>query len=115
VLGLAMAAAGVLTDSVGPRWVLLGAGVAILVAGFVSLGMTRWLPASRDEQQAVLGAQADAAASQLVPALDGGRVPTPKPAREGSAKGGLERIAILLEEIESRRELEARRSRPAPD
>ena len=115
VLGLAMAAAGVLTDSVGPRWVLLGAGVAILVAGFVSLGMTRWLPVSRDEQQAVLGAQADAAASQLVPALDGGRVPTPKPAREGSAKGGLERIAVLLEEIESRRELEARRSRPAPD
>jgi hypothetical protein len=33
-----------------------------------------------------------------------------EPARDGTAKHGLERIATLLEEIERRRELEAKRT-----
>ena len=35
--------------------------------------------------------------------------PVPEPARDGAPRSGLERIATLLEEIERRRELEARR------
>jgi predicted MFS family arabinose efflux permease len=114
VLGLAMAAAGVLTDVVGARWVLVGAGAATFVAGFVALVMTRWLPVIRADEDEVLDAQAAAAASHLAPALE------PRPVarvavRDGSAKSGLERIAVLLEEIEARREREARRSQTTPD
>src|SRR5206468_13032114 len=36
-MGLAMAAAGVLTDVVGARWVLVGAGVAVFVAAAVAV------------------------------------------------------------------------------
>ena len=44
VLGLAMAAAGVLTDVVGARAVWIGAGAMYLVAAAVAVVMTRWLP-----------------------------------------------------------------------
>jgi hypothetical protein len=40
-----------------------------------------------------------------------GPVLAPAPARDGSAKSGLERIAVLLEEIEGRRDREAKRAR----
>jgi len=36
----------------------------------------------------------------------------PEPSQNGTEAGGLERIATLLEEIEARRAVEARRSSP---
>ena len=114
VLGLAMAGAGVLTDAVGPRRVLIGAAVVAFFAVLVSLVMTRWLPAAREDEEEVLGSEAAAAASLLVPAVEAGPTPLPplpsRPAHDGSAPSGLERIAVLLEEIEARREHEARRT-----
>ena len=119
ILGLAMAAAGVLTDAFGPRWVWGVAGVVYLVAAFLTLLVTRWLPVAQADESDVLDAYAEAAASaidgtSLEPGL---RLPAPELAfaeandsREGSARGGLDRIASLLEEIEHRREREARRS-----
>ena len=116
VLGLAMGAAGVLTNAFGARSVWIAAGGFFLSAAAVALVLTRWLPVASAEEGDVLDAQAVAAASALVPAPapDREREPpapeTPKPPRDGSAKGGLERIAVLLEEIEQRRDLETRRS-----
>jgi len=119
ILGLAMAAAGVLTDAYGPRWVWGVAGVVYLVAAFLTLVVTRWLPVAQADESHVLDAYAEAAAS----AIDGTplepelTLPAPEPAlagasdgHDGSARGGLDRIASLLEEIEHRREREARRS-----
>jgi MFS family permease len=114
VLGLSMVATGVLTEAFGAREVLLGAAGALALAALVALAMTRWLPVSVREERAVLEAQGQAAADQLipvaVPASAPPPTPTPPPARGGSARSGLERIATLLEEIERRRDLEARRS-----
>jgi hypothetical protein len=115
ILGLAMAAAGVLTDVVGSRWVLVGAGAATFVASGVALVMTRWLPVIRADEDEVLDAQAAAAASHLAPAVGARPAVSPKAARDGSAKSGLERIAVLLEEIEARRAREAQRSPTTPD
>jgi len=116
VLGVAMAAAGVLTDVFGARSVWMAAAGFFLSAAAVALVVTRWLPVATAEEGDVLDAQREAAASALgaAPAPDREREPpapeTPKPLRDGSAKGGLERIAVLLEEIEQRRDLETRRS-----
>jgi len=119
LLGLAMAAAGVLTDEFGARWVwATGAGIFLFGAA-LALMVTHWLPVASAEESVVLDAQAEAAASALVtePATDPEpKAPKPraektlKPPRDGSAKGGLERIAAVLEEVERRRESEARRS-----
>jgi MFS family permease len=116
ILGLAMAAAGVLTDAYGPRWVWGVAGIVYLVAAFLTLLVTRWLPVAQAEESDVLDAYAEAAAS----AIDGTplepelTLPAPElalaGASDGSARGGLDRIASLLEEIEHRRERESRRS-----
>ena len=119
ILGLAMAAAGVLTDAYGPRWVWAVAGVVYLVASLLTLLVTRWLPVAQADESDVLDAYAEAAAS----AIDGTplepelTLPAPELAfaeandgRDDSARGGLDRIASLLEEIEQRREREARRS-----
>jgi ENTS family enterobactin (siderophore) exporter len=107
VVGLAMAAAGVLTDVVGPRAVWIGAGVLYLVSALVALVMTRWLPVTQaDEWDAV-----DASSESAAAALGNGHATPVDP--DGSANGAhvppLERIATLLEEIEARREVEARR------
>jgi MFS family permease len=69
-LGVAMAGAGVLTDLYGARLVWLGAGAVYFVGAVVALVLTRWLPvrASDEEDEAVLIAHAEAAASALVPA-----------------------------------------------
>ena len=110
VLGLAMAAAGVLTDVVGARAVWIGAGVMYLVAAVVAVFMTRWLPvATEDEDEAF-----EASSESAVAALSNGHAhPAPAPLEEG-ANGThtppLERIAGLLEEIEARREAEAQRT-----
>jgi MFS family permease len=110
VLGLAMGTAGILTDSIGARWVLLGAAAANLLAAVVALEMTRWLPVTATGEQAALGAQAEVAVSHLARAVETQPAQLPKPARDGSARSGLERIAVLLEEIEARRAREAQRS-----
>ncbi len=116
IIGLAMGSAGLLTDWIGAR------GVMIIAAGICALGalsalvMTRWLPVQSTDHDHVLEAYGEAAAGTLV-ALDGVRreprvatTPLPRqPTRDGQAAGGLERIAILLEEIERRRETEAAR------
>jgi len=117
VLGLAMAGAGVLTDAVGARWVWIAAGAGYLFAGFVALALTHWLPRTAGEEDGALEAEAEAAAKALAAAEEKAErveppveTPPPQPARDGAATSSLERIATLLEQIERRRELEARRS-----
>jgi MFS family permease len=127
-LGIAMAGAGVLTDLFGARWVWFGAGVVFLFGSLVTFVLTRWLPVSGSEDEDVLVAHAEAAASALgstYPPPEPVTVPEPVTAPEPltvrepehaaannhpPTGGSLERIATLLEEIERRRELEARRS-----
>ena len=86
----------------------------------LTLVVTRWLPVAPAEEGEVLDAHAEEAAGALV-AVPGGAYasavigPEPveihlEPARDDSARGGLDRIASLLEEIEQRREREARRT-----
>jgi MFS family permease len=111
VLGLAMAGAGILTDAVGARWVLVSATAANVVAGLVAVVMTRWLPTRREDEQEALEVEATAAVSDFARPREGvGFAPRPVIERDGAPQGGLERIAVLLEEIEARRDLEARRS-----
>ena len=103
VFGLAMAAAGFLTEALGARAVWLIASGAFFAAALVALLTTRWLAAARDEH--VLEAYGEAAAAALE--RNGGAPPS---ASAEPPKPGLERIATLLEEIEERRAAEARRS-----
>ena len=134
ILGLAMAAAGVLTDVFGARAVWLAAGIGYLLAAALALAITSWLPASVAEEDDTLESAAAAAASLLArtdgdgdgaaiaPVFEPRRVlepvEEPEPTEDetepedASSPGGLERIASLLERIERRREVEARRSRP---
>jgi MFS family permease len=112
VLGLAMGVAGFLTDAIGARAVWTIASVVFLLAAAVAAGMTRWLAAARDEH--VIESYAEAAAAALGANGDMRALPDPpelepEAARATAPKSGLERIATLLEEIEARRELEARR------
>ncbi len=129
VLGLAMAAAGVLTDAFGARWVWTAAGIGYLLAAGVAFVMMSWMPAAVEDENVTLeavGAEAaralaaddddDRAVRKLTsaPAPDQVPVPAPEPEPEEldeAPTGGLERIASLLERIERRREVEARRSR----
>jgi MFS family permease len=108
VLGLSMAAAGVLTDVFDARSVWIAAGVIYLFGSLVALVMTRWLPVrASDELDAI-----EASSESAVAALGNGDLSSvePEPSQNGTESGGLERIATLLEEIEARREVEARRS-----
>ncbi len=113
VLGLAMAAAGVLTDIVGPRTVWIAAGVVYLFAAFVALVMTRWLPVGQEDEWEAVEASSETAAAALTnghgPASPEEPEPEPEEATNGGARPPLERIATLLEEIDARREAEARR------
>jgi len=107
VLGLSMAAGGLLTEAFGARAVWLAGGVVFLLAAFVALVMTRWLPISAVEEQRAMEASAESA----VAALGNGHTrPVEPPAdANGAHEPPLERIATLLEEIEERRAAEARR------
>lgn len=107
VLGLAMAVAGVATDLYGARAVWLTASALFFLSALVAVSMTRWLKDARDEH--VLEAHAEAAVEGLVRAGSKGRS---QPLAGDGPATGLERIAVLLEEIERRRALEA--GRPAP-
>ena len=108
VLGLAMAAAGVLTDLYGARDVWLAAGAVYLFAAVVALFMTRWLPVAVAEEQDAIEESLESA----VAALGNGHAETieAEGVTNGTHETPLARIATLLEEIEARRELEARRS-----
>jgi len=106
VLGLAMAAAGILTDVFGARAVWIAAGVIYLVAAFVALVLTRWLPVTSAEEHDAFEASSESA----VAALANGNGARDHGSDEGSERGsGLERIATLLEEIDERRKAESRR------
>ncbi|MEP7225227.1 MAG: MFS transporter, partial [Actinomycetota bacterium] len=108
VLGLSMAAAGVLADVFGARSVWIAAGVIYLFGSLVALVMTRWLPVrASDELDAI-----EASSESAVAALGNGGLSgvEPESSANGIESGGLERIATLLEEIETRRERETRRS-----
>jgi MFS family permease len=119
VAGLAMAAAGVLTDVFGGRAVWIAAAVVYLLGALVALVMTRWLPVRSADEQAAIEESSESAVAAL--ANGDGRLD------EHEVNGGrpspLERVATLLEEIEARRELEAAaqgrdrtgRSRPRDD
>jgi len=124
VLGVAMAAAGVLTNAFGARWVWVVAGGMYLVAAVVALVLTKWLPVAADEQEAAVEAAASAAASTIGigangtepaavsdPAIEPAPLASPDfdPVPDDVSTTGLERIATLLEQIEERRKLEARR------
>ncbi len=108
VVGIGLGVAGVLIDLVGSRAVWLGAAGLYLVAAVVAFFMTRWLPvAQADEWDAV-----EASSESAVAALGNGSAPIAVEVEElanGAPTPPLERYAALLEEIEARREVEARR------
>ena len=108
VLGLAMGAAGVLTDLVGARAVWIGAGVIYLFAALVALVLTRWLPVSQAEEWDAVSASSESAVAALA---SGYAEPVAvEDVANGAHEAPLERIATLLEEIEARRATEARNS-----
>ena len=128
VLGLAMAGAGYLTHAFGARWVWVGAGVLYGFAALVALVLTRWLPIAADEQEDAVEAAAQAAASSIGIGANGSepeeaaepapspdpwpapdRAPVLGPLAQASSSNELERLATLLEQIEERRQAEARR------
>jgi MFS family permease len=109
VLGIAMAAAGVLTDAFGARAVWVAAGVIYLFAAVVALVLTRWLPVAVEEEQIAFESSSESAVAALANGNGNGHRPDRAEPNAREREGGLERIATLLEEIEARREAEARR------
>jgi MFS family permease len=107
VLGVAMALAGFATDAYGARAVWAGSAVIFLAAALVAVAMTRWLRGAREEH--LLEAHA-VAAEEAISRSGTARVPRSVPLAEDQPATGLERIAVLLEEIEQRRAAEARRA-----
>jgi MFS family permease len=112
VIGLGMGTTGLLLSLYSARWVMVAAAAVFGLGAVAALLLTRWLPVASTEEDHVLEAYGEAAAGELVP-LNAGAVESPVPVsvpvRHGAASGGLERIAVLLEEIEHRREREAAR------
>ncbi len=109
VLGLSMAAAGVLIGTFGARAVWMAAGVLYLMGAVVALVMTRWLPVAQEEEWSAVEASSESAVASLV---NGQPEIEPEEVMNGIPTAPLERIATLLEEIEARRAAEA--GRPAP-
>ena len=109
VLGLSMAAAGVLVGTFGARAVWMAAGVLYLVGAVVALVMTRWLPVAQEDEWSAVEASSESAVASLV---NGQPEIEPEEVTNGIPTAPLERIATLLEEIEARRAAEA--GRPAP-
>jgi MFS family permease len=107
VLGLSMAAAGVLVNVYGARAIWAAAGVLYLAGAVVALVMTRWLPVARADEWDVVDASSESAVAGLT---NGNGVREEEHEPNGVQAGGLERIAGLLEEIEARREAEAHRT-----
>ena len=110
IIGLAMGVAGLLTDWMGARWVMIAAAAICAIGALFAVLLTRWLPVHSVDEDHVLEAYGEAAAGMLVSLDSVRREPlSPPPARDGAANAGLERIAVLLEEIELRHEREASR------
>jgi hypothetical protein len=80
--------------------------VVYLVGALVALVMTRWLPVRTEEERRAFDESLESAVAGL--AGGNGHVSVPEPEFEPDT--GLERIARLMEEIEARRAVEARRS-----
>ena len=115
VVGLGMAAAGVLVDRYGARTIWVAAGAIFLFGALVALVMTRWLPIRSEDERAAIEESAESAVAALVHTNGNGHLPAQPVASPelGSAAvvpadTGLERIARLFEEIEERRAREAR-------
>lgn len=109
VQGVAMVAAGVLTDLFGARAIWIAAGSIYIFGSLVAFLMTRWLPVVTEEEREAIETSAESALAALA------RPDAVEPviaAPRRAATSGLERIAALLEEVERRRELEARVQRP---
>jgi MFS transporter, DHA3 family, macrolide efflux protein len=134
VLGVAMAGAGFLTEWYGARAVWLAAGATYIVGAGLTLSVTRWLPVTATDGDSTIDALGAAAASAIEVGETGEPEYAPEPARspepeyapappfapepapvlvgsDGTSRQSLERIAVLLEEIEGRRDVEARRGR----
>jgi MFS family permease len=116
VIGLGMGMTGLILNWYSARWVMLAAAAVFGSGAVAALVVTRWLPVTSTAEDHLLEAYGEAAAGELIPLnalAPASRVvadPLPSvPARDGAAIGGLERIAVLLEEIERRREREAAR------
>ena len=109
VVGVAMAAAGVLVDLFGARAVWIAAGGLYLVAALVALVMTRWLPVAQDQEWQAVEQSSESAVAALANGQPAHAVEVEVEAVNGTPPPPLERIATLLEEIEARRETEARR------
>lgn len=66
VLGLSMAAAGILVHTLGPRTIWIAAGCIYLGAAFVAVVMTRWLPVAQTEEWEAVEASSESAVAALV-------------------------------------------------
>jgi MFS family permease len=113
VIGLGMGMTGLVLNWYSARWIMIVAAGIFGFGALTALLMTRWLPVRSTDENHLLEAYGEAAAGELVP-LNAGAVGIvdplpPVPVRDGAATSGLERIAVLLEEIEVRREHEAAR------
>ena len=106
VLGLSMAAAGVLVGTFGARAIWVTAGVVYVAGALVALLMTRWLPVAQEDAWSAVEASSESAVASLV---NGQPETEPEEVTNGIPAPPLERIATLLEEIEARRVAEARR------
>ena len=116
VIGLGMGTTGVILSWYSARWVMIAAAAIFGLGAVAALVVTRWLPVRSAGEDHLLEAYGERAAGELIPltALTSASQviadPLPSvPAREVVAASGLERIAVLLEEIEHRREREAAR------
>jgi MFS family permease len=106
VLGISMAVSGVLVGVVGAREVWVAAGLLYLAGALVALVMTSWLPITREDEWSAVEASSESAVASLANSQAAAQ---PEPVANGVPTSPLERIATLLEEIEARREAEARR------
>ncbi len=106
VLGLSMAVSGVLVGTFGARAVWIAAGLLYLAGALVALAMTSWLPITREDEWSAVEASSESAVASLA---NGQPAVQPEPVANGVPVPPLERIAMLLEEIEARREAESRR------
>jgi MFS family permease len=106
LIGLAMAAAGVLTDVFGARTIWIAGSMLFLVSALVALVMTRWLPVTSVDEQVAFDTSSESAMAALANGPVGGAEPVDA---NGMHEPPLERIATLLEEIEARRAAESTR------
>jgi len=89
--------------------VWVAAGVVYLFAAVVAFVLTRWLPVAVADEQDAFEASSESAVAALANGNGNGHAGDHGEPDAGERAGGLERIATLLEEIEARREAEARR------